>query len=76
MVEVIAAVDAGAAQGAQESVTSNGSRAWQETGQEELEAGRLCRWTVVRGQSADGATEWEEKFWEVRPVPLSHSSSG
>ena len=22
-------------------------------------------WTVIRGASADGAVEWEEKFWET-----------
>jgi hypothetical protein len=70
--EVMAAVDAGASQGDVEAETSNGSRVWQETGQDELEGGRLCRWTVVRGQSADGTTEWEEKFWEVRFPLLPH----
>jgi hypothetical protein len=79
--EVMAAVNAGVSQGDVEAETSNGSRVWQETGQDELEGGRLCRWTVVRGQSADGTTEWEEKFWEVRlppfpPLPRRVGSGG
>lgn len=45
-------------------VLADGSRWWSESGSEEREAGRLCRWTVVRGCSADGATEWQEKWWE------------
>ena len=33
------------------------------SGTSELENGRICEWTLVRGQSADGSVEWEEKWW-------------
>jgi hypothetical protein len=41
-------------------------RWWKETGTEERENGEVCVWTVIRGVSADGAVEWENKWWEVR----------
>jgi hypothetical protein len=44
---------------------ADGSRWWSESGTEEQAAGRLCRWTVVRGVSGDGGTEWQEKWWET-----------
>ena len=42
---------------------SDGTRWWREAGTSELENGRICEWTLVRGQSADGSVEWEEKWW-------------
>jgi hypothetical protein len=53
------------ADGAMEGTLENGSRWWRESGEEELEGGKLCRWTLVRGASADGSVEWEEKWWET-----------
>eukprot|EP00959_Pyramimonas_sp_CCMP1952_P342173 7168532-Pyramimonas_sp.AAC.1 len=43
----MAAVVAGSKEGVMESVLADGSRVWQESGEDELENGRLCRWTVV-----------------------------
>lgn len=51
--------------GETEGVLDNGSRWWRESGEDELAGGRLCRWTLVRGASADGSVEWEEKWWET-----------
>ncbi|KAK3249697.1 hypothetical protein CYMTET_40889 [Cymbomonas tetramitiformis] len=65
VVMAAAAVSAGMAEGNVESVRADGTRMWQETGEELKENGRLCRWTLVRGQSADGSVEWEEKWWET-----------
>ena len=53
------------ADGATQGTLANGSRWWRESGEEELEGGKLCRWTLVRGASADGSVEWEEKWWET-----------
>ena len=53
------------ADGQTEGVLENGSRWWRESGEEELDGGKLCRWTLVRGASADGSVEWEEKWWET-----------
>ena len=55
----------GAADGAKEGVLSSGARWWREEGREYLEEGKVMRWTVIRGASADGSVEWEEKFWET-----------
>ena len=44
---------------------SDGTRWWREAGTSELENGRICDWTLVRGQSADGSVEWEEKWWST-----------
>lgn len=43
----------------------DGSRWWRETGVEARTNGEVCNWTIVRGVSADGSTEWEEKWWET-----------
>ena len=51
------------ADGATQGTLDNGSRWWRESGEEELEGGKLCKWTLVRGASADGSVEWEEKWW-------------
>ena len=56
----------GAADGAKEGVLSSGARWWREEGREYLEEGKVMRWTVIRGASADGSVEWEEKFWRRR----------
>lgn len=46
-------------------VKEDGTRWWLESGEEEQAEGRLCKWWIMRGASADGATEWEEKWWET-----------
>eukprot|EP00850_Spirogloea_muscicola_P003632 SM000014S00420 [mRNA] locus=s14:1197090:1200017:- [translate_table: standard] len=48
-----------------EGVHPDGSRWWKEVGVDERENGEICHWTVVRGVSADGGVEWEEKWWET-----------
>lgn len=53
-----------AADGATEGVMPDGSRWWRTTGRDVGAAGEVCEWTVVRGVSADGSVEWEEKWWE------------
>ena len=55
----------GAEDGAKEGTLGNGARWWREEGKEALEDGKVMSWTVIRGTSADGAVEWEEKFWET-----------
>lgn len=40
-------------------------RAPRHRGARKQENGRLCRWWIFRGVSADGGTEWEEKTWET-----------
>ena len=55
----------GAADGEKEGTLSSGARWWREEGREHLEDGKVMTWTVIRGASADGAVEWEEKFWET-----------
>ena len=42
-----------------------GSMWWKETGVEQRPDGVVCKWTVLRGVSADGAVEWEDKYWEA-----------
>ena len=44
---------------------ADGTLWWVQSGEEEMSGGKLCRWKLLRGQSADGATEWEEKWWET-----------
>lgn len=46
-------------------VSPDGSRWWRETGIEQRPDGVVCRWTLIRGVSADHVIEWEEKFWEA-----------
>lgn len=46
-------------------INPDGSRWWKETGVEHRTNGVTCSWTVTRGVSANGETEWEEKFWEA-----------
>ena len=46
-------------------VNPDGSRWWRETGIEQRPDGVVCRWTLIRGVSADHVVEWEEKFWEA-----------
>ncbi|KAL7600663.1 hypothetical protein Lser_V15G22982 [Lactuca serriola] len=42
-----------------------GSMWWKETGTEVRSDGKVCRWTLTRGVSADKSVEWEEKYWEA-----------
>ncbi|KAL6654022.1 hypothetical protein ACP70R_007487 [Stipagrostis hirtigluma subsp. patula] len=46
-------------------VYSDGTMWWKETGIEQRPDGVVCKWTVTRGVSADGAVEWEDKYWEA-----------
>uniref|UniRef100_A0A0A9D6J0 Uncharacterized protein n=1 Tax=Arundo donax TaxID=35708 RepID=A0A0A9D6J0_ARUDO len=46
-------------------VYPDGSMWWKETGVEQRPDGVVCKWTVTRGVSADGAVEWEDKYWEA-----------
>ncbi|XP_034685926.1 uncharacterized protein LOC117914625 isoform X2 [Vitis riparia] len=46
-------------------VSPDGSRWWRETGIEQRPDGVVCRWTLIRGVSADHVVEWEDKFWEA-----------
>lgn len=46
-------------------VHPDGSLWWKETGVEQRPDGVVCKWTVIRGVSADGAVEWEDKYWEA-----------
>ncbi|OMO99633.1 hypothetical protein COLO4_13180 [Corchorus olitorius] len=48
-----------------EGVSANGTRWWKETGIEQRPDGVICRWTIIRGVSADQSVEWQEKFWEA-----------
>uniref|UniRef100_A0ACD5WUD0 Uncharacterized protein n=1 Tax=Avena sativa TaxID=4498 RepID=A0ACD5WUD0_AVESA len=46
-------------------VDPDGSKWWKETGVEQRPDGVICKWTVIRGVSADGAVEFEDKYWEA-----------
>ncbi|XP_047091068.1 uncharacterized protein LOC124702934 [Lolium rigidum] len=46
-------------------VDPDGSKWWKETGVELRPDGVVCKWTVIRGVSADGAVEFEDKYWEA-----------
>lgn len=46
-------------------VNPDGTRWWKDTGIEQRPDGVLCRWTMIRGVSADKAIEWQEKYWEA-----------
>ncbi|CAA7404048.1 unnamed protein product [Spirodela intermedia] len=48
-----------------QGVNPDGSKWWKESGVEERQNGVVCKWTLTRGVSADGAVEWEDKFWEA-----------
>lgn len=49
-------------------VNPDGSRWWKETGVERRPDGVICKWTLMRGVSADQAVEWQTKFWEAADV--------
>ncbi|MBA0559036.1 hypothetical protein Golob_016018 [Gossypium lobatum] len=48
-----------------QGVNQDGTRWWIETGIEQRPDGVICRWTMIRGVSADQAVEWQEKYWEA-----------
>ncbi|XP_059298987.1 protein LIKE EARLY STARVATION, chloroplastic [Lycium ferocissimum] len=48
-----------------EGIKPDGSRWWKETGTEKRPDGVVCKWTLMRGVSADKTVEWEDKYWEA-----------
>ncbi|XP_057771506.1 protein LIKE EARLY STARVATION, chloroplastic [Salvia miltiorrhiza] len=48
-----------------QGVNPDGTRWWKETGIEQRPDGVVCKWTLVRGVSADKGVEWENKYWEA-----------
>lgn len=46
-------------------VYTDGTRWWKESGVELRPDGVTCRWTMIRGVSADQVTEWQDKYWEA-----------
>lgn len=46
-------------------VNPDGTRWWKETGIEQRVDGVACKWTLIRGVSADKGVEWENKYWEA-----------
>ena len=46
-------------------IEADGSRWWRESGTEEVGDGRLRRWVCLRGASAAGDLEWEQRWWET-----------
>ncbi|KAL2463752.1 hypothetical protein Fot_53408 [Forsythia ovata] len=48
-----------------EGVNPDGSRWWKEMGIEQRPDGVVCKWTLLRGVSADKTVEWENKYWEA-----------
>lgn len=56
-------------------VYTDGARWWKESGVEQRPDGVTCRWTMIRGVSADQVTEWQEKYWEAADE-LGHKELG
>ncbi|KAG0489157.1 hypothetical protein HPP92_007968 [Vanilla planifolia] len=52
-------------EGSFHGVNPNGSKWWRHSGVEQRPDGVSCKWTLIRGVSADGTIEWEDKFWEA-----------
>ncbi|XP_047956709.1 uncharacterized protein LOC125202369 [Salvia hispanica] len=48
-----------------QGVNPDGTRWWKETGIEQRPDGVVCKWTLIRGVSADKSVEWENKYWEA-----------
>lgn len=48
-----------------QGMNADGSRWWKETGVERRPDGVICRWTMMRGVSADQVVEWQDKYWEA-----------
>ncbi|KAL1207959.1 Protein LIKE EARLY STARVATION [Cardamine amara subsp. amara] len=46
-------------------VSENGLKWWKQTGVEKRTDGVVCRWTMIRGVTADGVVEWQDKYWEA-----------
>uniref|UniRef100_A0A1J3CNR8 Uncharacterized protein n=1 Tax=Noccaea caerulescens TaxID=107243 RepID=A0A1J3CNR8_NOCCA len=46
-------------------VSQNGLKWWKQTGVEKRADGVVCRWTMIRGVTADGVVEWQDKYWEA-----------
>ncbi|XP_061995018.1 protein LIKE EARLY STARVATION, chloroplastic [Rosa rugosa] len=56
-------------------VYTDGARWWKESGVEQRPDGVTCRWTMIRGVSADQVTEWQDKYWEAADE-LGHKELG
>ncbi|KAJ0245926.1 hypothetical protein HA466_0175310 [Hirschfeldia incana] len=50
---------------ASSGVTQEGLKWWKQTGVEKRPDGVVCRWTMIRGVTADGVVEWQDKYWEA-----------
>ncbi|CAN8258417.1 unnamed protein product [Cochlearia groenlandica] len=46
-------------------VSQDGLKWWKQTGVEKRPDGVVCRWTMIRGVTADGVVEWQDKYWEA-----------
>ncbi|KAF8080714.1 hypothetical protein N665_0926s0014 [Sinapis alba] len=46
-------------------VSQEGLKWWKQTGVEKRPDGVVCRWTMIRGVTADGVVEWQDKYWEA-----------
>ncbi|ESQ47563.1 hypothetical protein EUTSA_v10020381mg [Eutrema salsugineum] len=46
-------------------VSQDGLKWWKQTGVEQRPDGVVCRWTMIRGVTADGVVEWQDKYWEA-----------
>ncbi|KAG2317362.1 hypothetical protein Bca4012_068259 [Brassica carinata] len=50
---------------ASSGVSQEGLKWWKQTGVEKRSDGVVCRWTMIRGVTADGVVEWQDKYWEA-----------
>ncbi|CAN6918635.1 unnamed protein product [Brassica oleracea] len=50
---------------ASSGVSQEGLKWWKQTGVEKRPDGVVCRWTMIRGVTADGVVEWQDKYWEA-----------
>jgi len=51
--------------GFEQWVDEEGTKFRRESGEVELDDGKLVRWTAVKARSADGELAWQEKWWET-----------
>ncbi|KAG2307328.1 hypothetical protein Bca52824_027076 [Brassica carinata] len=50
---------------ASSGVSQEGLKWWKQKGVEKRPDGVVCRWTMIRGVTADGVVEWQDKYWEA-----------